>query len=89
MQGFPRNLGSLEPSTQSWRRRGAAEEMALAQWTWRPRALGANLRDAGVEPLSEGNEARRGGEMSEPLSSTGEVGELTPGDPTEGRQRSG
>ncbi len=37
---------------------------------------------------SEGNEARRGGEKSEPLSSTGEAGELTPEDPVEGRQRS-
>jgi hypothetical protein len=40
-----------------------------------------------VELLSEGNEARRGGENSEPLNSTEEVGELAPGDPMEGRRR--
>jgi len=40
-----------------------------------------------VEPLSEGNEARRGGEKSEPLNSTDEAGELTPGDPVEGSRR--
>ncbi len=41
-----------------------------------------------MEPPSEGNEATRGGETSEPLQSTDEVGEPTPGDPMEGRQRS-
>ncbi len=41
-----------------------------------------------MEPPSEGNEATRGGETSEPLHSTGEVGEPTPGDPVEGRRRS-
>jgi hypothetical protein len=40
-----------------------------------------------VELLSEGNETRRGGEKSEPLNSTDEAGELTPGDPAEGRRR--
>ena len=41
-----------------------------------------------MEPLSEGNEAKRGGETSEPLSSTDEAGELTREDPVEGRRRS-
>jgi hypothetical protein len=50
---------------------------------------GSELNRRGVEPRSEGNEAKRGAEKSEPLSSTGEVGEPTPGDPMEGRQRSG
>ena len=49
---------------------------------------GSEARGARVEPLCEGNEAQRGGEKSEPLSSTGEAGELTPEDPVEGRQRS-
>ena len=41
-----------------------------------------------MERLSEGNEARRGGETSEPLHSTGEAGEPAPRDPVEGRRRS-
>ncbi len=41
-----------------------------------------------MEPLREGNETRRGGEKSEPLNSTDEVGELSPGDPTMGSRRS-
>lgn len=41
-----------------------------------------------VEPRSEGNEAERGVEKSEPLNSTEEAGELTPGDPVEGSRRS-
>ena len=45
-------------------------------------------RGARVEPPSEGNEARRGDEKSEPLSSTDEAGELSPEDPVEGRRRS-
>ena len=45
-------------------------------------------RGARVEPRREGNEAQRGGEKSEPLSSTDEAGELSPEDPVEGRRRS-
>ena len=41
-----------------------------------------------MELLSEGNEAKRGDEKSQPLNSTDEAGELTPGDPAEGRRRS-
>ncbi len=41
-----------------------------------------------MELLSEGNEVKRGGEMSEPLNGTEEAGELTPGDPVEGKRRS-
>jgi hypothetical protein len=45
-------------------------------------------RGARVEPPSEGNEARRGDEKSEPLNSTDEAGELIPEDPVEGSRRS-
>ena len=41
-----------------------------------------------MEPPSEGNEATRGAETSEPRHSTREAGEPTPGDPVEGRRRS-
>ena len=41
-----------------------------------------------MEPPSEGNEARRGDEKSEPLNSTDEAGELIPEDPVEGSRRS-
>ena len=41
-----------------------------------------------MELLSEGNEAKRGDEKSQPLNSTDEAGELTPGDPAKRRWRS-
>ena len=41
-----------------------------------------------MESSSEGNEARRGDETSEPLHSTAEAGEPAPRDPVEGRRRS-
>jgi hypothetical protein len=67
---------------------GTAEEIVLVQRVWRPYALGAKTSGARWNREGEGNEAPRGGEMSEPLRSTAEAGELTPGDPVEGRRRS-
>ena len=49
---------------------------------------GSEGRGVRMEPPSEGNEVRRGGETSEPLHSTGEAGEPAPRDPVEGRRRS-
>jgi hypothetical protein len=69
------------------RRLGAALKKVQARRTVRPRTTGSEGRGARVEPRSEGNEATRGGETSEPLSSTEEAGELSPGDPVEGRRR--
>ena len=79
--------GRARPLHTQGRGEGTAITTVQGRPVQRPEQAAAKRGRRGVEPPSEGNEARRGGEQSEPLNSTGEAGEPTPGDPAEERRR--
>ena len=68
MKGSPRNLGGLDLSTPEDAVRVPRQQQPRAA-RGAPETGGSEARAQGVELPSEGNEARRGGEQSEPLHS--------------------